>query len=374
MRVYIVNCFDHNDPRVEVLQNYFEGKGHVVTVLTSNFSHILKQTKEDNGKYIYIKCLQYKKNISIARILSHILFGRKIYKILLLRQPDIVYMMFPPNILAYYGGKYKKKYPSSKLIFDVIDMWPESMPLRFLKKTYIYTMWKKMRDNNLKFADTIFTECCLYKTWLESGIKGLDAHVLWWVKKDTGIRITPELDEEKIHLCYLGSINNIIDISTISAVIKSIVLAKPVILHIIGDGEARERFISEVESAGAEVIYYGKVFDDRKKHEIFAKCHFGLNIMKDTVCVGLTIKSIDYFEAGLPIINNIKGDTWNLVLTENIGFNIDGQSNLAKAICSLNYEDNLQMRKRSRDLFVRLFSESAFMKKIDSLLENHKIA
>ena len=35
--------------------------------------------------------------------------------------------------------------------------------------------------------------------------------------------------------------------------------------------------------------------------------------MKQEVFVGLTMKSIDYFEAGLPIINNIHGDTWNIV-------------------------------------------------------------
>ena len=35
--------------------------------------------------------------------------------------------------------------------------------------------------------------------------------------------------------------------------------------------------------------------------------------MKDSVFVGLTMKSIDYFEAGLPILNTIKGDTWKFV-------------------------------------------------------------
>ena len=43
--------------------------------------------------------------------------------------------------------------------------------------------------------------------------------------------------------------------------------------------------------------------------------------MKKSVCVGLTMKSIDYFEFGLPIINNIKGDTWNAVEEYGIGIN-----------------------------------------------------
>ena len=64
-----------------------------------------------------------------------------------------------------------------------------------------------------------------------------------------------------------------------------------------------------MKSAGAEVFYHGKVFDSKEKNRIFETCHYGLNIMKDSVFVGLTMKSMDYFE-GLPIINNIQGDTW----------------------------------------------------------------
>ena len=59
-----------------------------------------------------------------------------------------------------------------------------------------------------------------------------------------------------------------------------------------------------------------------KKKQIFDKCHFGLNIMKDTVCVGLTAKSIDYFQAGLPILNSIQIDTKDIVNKNLFGFNV----------------------------------------------------
>lgn len=32
--------------------------------------------------------------------------------------------------------------------------------------------------------------------------------------------------------------------------------------------------------------------------------------MKTSVCVGLTMKSLDYYAGGLPIINTIAGDTY----------------------------------------------------------------
>ena len=59
-----------------------------------------------------------------------------------------------------------------------------------------------------------------------------------------------------------------------------------------------------------------------EKINILAPCDYALNIMKDNVSVGLTIKSIDYLSYGLPLINNIKGDTWKLINDEKIGLNI----------------------------------------------------
>lgn len=59
-------------------------------------------------------------------------------------------------------------------------------------------------------------------------------------------------------------------------------------LHIIGDGESREEFYPKLERAGAEVLYHGKIYDAREKQAIFDQCYFGLNIMKETVSIGLT--------------------------------------------------------------------------------------
>ena len=76
----------------------------------------------------------------------------------------------------------------------------------------------------------------------------------------------------------------------------------PVTLHIIGDGESKQELIDAAKAGGATVEYHGKIHDPQDKQDIFDKCHFGLNIMK-SVCVGLTMKSIDGFLS--PIINNI---------------------------------------------------------------------
>ena len=53
-----------------------------------------------------------------------------------------------------------------------------------------------------------------------------------------------------------------------------------------------------------------------------SRCHFGFNLMKPDVCVGLTMKSVDYFRHDLPILNNIPADTAELVDREQVGLNV----------------------------------------------------
>ena len=81
--------------------------------------------------------------------------------------------------------------------------------------------------------------------------------------------------------------------------------------------------------------------------------------MKQSVVVGLTMKSIDYFEGGLPIINNIHGDTWEIVLREKIGYNIDKEKNCKDII---KYE--AKMRERVRKVYEREFGIDTFRKKV----------
>ena len=85
--------------------------------------------------------------------------------------------------------------------------------------------------------------------------------------------------------------------------------------------------------------------------------------MKSSVCVGLTMKSLDYFQAGLPIVNNIDGDTADMIDAYNIGFN--GYHALLKNIDKLQEEDYLVMRDNVRKLYYEKFTKEAFVKRLE---------
>ena len=86
--------------------------------------------------------------------------------------------------------------------------------------------------------------------------------------------------------------------------------------------------------------------------------------MKDSVFVGLTMKSMDYFATGLPLINNIKGDTWEIVEKEGLGVNYPFS---IEAL--LGFSGKEETRRSVRRYFEDNFSGEAFVKRLDKIME-----
>lgn len=319
--VVIVNCFETLDHRVELLRRYFENQGKGVRVITSDWEHFHKRVRKNCPEgYELIHVRPYNKNLSVDRLISHHYFAQEINDRLEQIQPKLIWSFVPPNSLAKCTVLYKERHPEVKLAMDLMDMWPETMPISGFKTLPPFSQWRKLRDDYVGAADAVVTECNLFRKPLEGKCAPEKMHTLYLARDWTHVpgEVNPPVD--RIALCYLGSINNIIDIDCIQKIIRAIEV--PVDLHIIGDGEKREALIDTAKAAGANVIFYGKVYDRVEKQKIMNQCHAGLNIMKKSVYVGLTMKSMDYFECGIPIINNIQGDTWQFVDEYGIGVNI----------------------------------------------------
>ena len=280
----------------------------------------------------------------------------------------------PPNTLARELATYKKSTPNVKLIFDVCDMWPEAFPVASLKPVLapFFSLWKKLRDKALPSADLVITECDLFREKLLP----IPAKTIRWTvaglpksEISFGGSLKETLSSTELHLAYLGSINNLIDIPRIAEFVKEASTVKPVTVHVIGTGEKKEEFFSALRDATARVIDYGVVYDEKKKAEIFSHCHAGLNVMKPEVCVGLSMKSLEYLKFGLPLVNSLRGDTAKFVTESGVGININ-ESEAAKRLASMSIVENEAMRARAKDLFTSTLEEVKVKKRLSSIVRN----
>ncbi len=369
-----ISCTHHYHERILPVEHALQEAGYDCTYITSDFHHINKKPhKVALPHCIQIPTAPYTKNISLQRIFSHLRFAKAAMRQVEALQPDLLYVEIPPNALCREAARYKKKHPHTKLILDVFDMWPESFPGGKIKKLLAlpFRVWAWFRNWGLPKADVVVTECALFHELLKKHLKNTAGRTLYLCRPDATTENPKGVSQQaEMSLCYLGSINNIIDIPAISSLIGALQQHKPVTLHIIGDGESRESFISAVEATGATVKFHGKIYDNAQKQEIFDQCSFGLNIMKSSVCIGLTMKSVDYFAGGLPIINTISGDTARLVDERRMGINLNREEprETAVKLCSLSDEELLQMRQNTLACFHELFCEEQFREMLKEFL------
>lgn len=358
-KALFVSCFEEwYENRLEPIIEWFKSKDYEVVCALSDYNHIRKTYSEkEKNKCHYVHVSSYKSNISPQRIKSHLEFGRRINELITEVLPDIIYLILPPNNTARYCRRYKEKHPEAKLYLDIIDLWPESMPFGKLKRMPPVVIWKKWRNDALKIADHVFTECNLYqqKLSMDRG-KTSTLYLFKEQNKEEELLINEIIQDKKgrnieecktVKFAYLGSMNNIIDINGICRVILQYIKGGyDCEFHAIGDGECRDVFEETVKSTGCLTYFYGCIFDELEKIKILALCDYAFNMMKAGISVGLTIKSIDYMSYGLPLINNIKGDTYQIIKQFAVGVNIsDSNDDIIETISSVDSERVIEYYK-----------------------------
>lgn len=381
-KIVFVSSFDYYEIRMKNIIDEFVLRGDYITYITSDFDHISKKLKVSQkfSEHKLIHVPSYSRNLSSRRIYSHIIFSKKCINFIRDIHPDIIYALIPPNSLVRELARYKKNHPKTKLIFDIFDMWPESLPFAnnmvFLRK-FLFP-WRRIRDNFLYNSDMLVSESKLFiSTLIKNHVKlPKKQFILPLFGETEGIadieNVLRQGFNETCSLCYLGSINSIIDIDLIVELIEKINWYKPVVLHIIGDGETREKLLQKLSAQGVFFKYYGKVFDSKRKRQIIEQCDFGLNLMKNSVCVGLTMKSISYYEYGLPLINSIRGDTWDIIEENKVGININQFTitEKAKHIANLDLKSGQEMKARCLNWYRENYSVSSSKKQVLKIVKS----
>ncbi|NLU24046.1 MAG: glycosyltransferase family 4 protein [Clostridiales bacterium] len=369
---YLISCSDHYGHRLFAIDEYLKSAGFATTYVTCDFDHSSKRVfRCPVPGCVQLHARPYQKNLSFDRILSHKNYARDVFRWLETREePALVVALLPPNYLAKYGAAYKRRHPQVRLIFDLFDLWPETFPFGRMKRLLgvPFHIWAGMRDQNLKYADLVTAECDLFREKL--GFSSIRT-VYLAARPLTGVSVDYTGTFERLQLCYLGAINNIIDIPGICGFLREAVKYRPVTLHVIGGGERQQELLSGAAAAGAEVVYHGIIYDEAEKHAIMNGCHFGLNFMKSAVCIGLTMKSVDYLKHGLPLLSNIPADTQRLIGERHIGLQVSGDgSEAARQATSMSGQELLLLRENARRAFSELFDLRVICRQYEALLQN----
>lgn len=369
-RCIIVSNFYMNIPtsRPKLVYDYLSLK-YSSTILTADFVHATKSfdrlVVEDVVK---LRVPGYSENFSLGRILSHLIFGLKAAKYILLSKPSLVYICLPPNTVALITALIARVV-RAKVIIDIIDIWPNYNKTSGRFSNFLYEIWGSFRTLACHLSDLVILECELYRSYTEQ-IKTKKILVIPLAKKESDyVEFRNFASIDCLNIGYLGAFSKSYDFASLIEILK-LLKKKTINVEIIGIGEYKKNFLLELKANNIPFTDYGVVYDEDKKKEILQKWHLGFNGVVDEAIVALSYKSIDYLSFGVPLLNNLKKDTWSLVNEFEIGFNYeaDSYSKVASEIDNISFEDLINMKYRARFTFEKLFSWITFSKNMDSAL------
>lgn len=373
--IIVISNFHEDNPisRSNLAYNFFKSRNFNTTVLYSNFSHSLKKFRYFKNKdFKPINTIAYTSSLSLRRIFSYILFALKVLVYLKKKNPDMIYVNLPPNMLTLSVFIARKK--NTKIIIDIIDLWPESFPdngnpVLKLIISFISKIFKPIRNYAIKNSDYCIAECDYFFKKLNLSIK--ESSKVIHLKKFGDSSIPLNEPEKDLSIAYVGNIGNIYDFQSLITILKRVGSIRPVMLHIIGEGPEKESLLRKLQTNNINFKYHGSSFDENFKRSVISSCWFGYNGFKKNVEVGLSYKTIDYLSYGTPLLSSLNKstDTFKLLNKNGVGINFDSEKleEVIKEISIISESDILRMKMKALSVFKKEFSADSYFKEMDEV-------
>jgi hypothetical protein len=238
----------------------------------------------------------------------------------------------PHSSTAYFCGYYCKR-NNIPFVIDIIDLWPDSLIPLFKFNSILKLIlipWRLLTKKAYSFANYISAESKEY---------ALDAHRINpkvpWSYTYLGVNIN-QVEElisqsklnlvkpvDEIWICYGG---HSYDFNCILKAIKFInqkgIKYK---MLFIGDGEKRKHIEKFALKNKLQIQITGRVsYNDFLKY--LSECDIGINSFKKGTRIVHSYKFNDYVSAKLFIINNLKGETSEMINKYKVGLNFSGDN------------------------------------------------
>jgi hypothetical protein len=310
-----------------------------VDVVTTNFDHWTKKPPRASQiapfeRILYLKTLPYRSNISIMRLMSHLLFSVRAAAFFLKHRHryDIVYVTLPLNLLAWF---ILRSAPTQCKIVDVIDIWPDVLPFpkQFVQLFRpLFAMWRKLFNHAVGNADVMLAVSDTFYVEALKFVNSKCQHRRFYIGDVKLQCVGPK--EDILTIAYVGNIGHLYDFETLLDVMED---SKGVQLFIVGAGDRQGWLLNELERRGLPHQYFGVVYDPARLADILCRAHVGFNGYLNT-SAAFSYKANTYFAAGLPILNSMRGDLHDLVELRGLGLNYSGgdRGTLKRCLASLN--------------------------------------
>lgn len=337
-RLLLVSCFGNinlaSNNRLRSVYDNFRGNK---IVLASDFNHWGKryysneEMHNPNQKHFHV--ISYNKNLSLRRIISHLMFAYNVWKFLrrLESWPDAIYCIMPTSSSAFVCARFCKKH-NITFIVDVVDLWPDSLlPIVKYKKlvSLLISPWSYLTYYSYKSADVIMGESQKYVSVAKEYnaiaqscpiYLGVDLDLVAKVKSSVKLDVVKPKDE--LWIGYAGNLGNSYDFNTLLDAVKSVSLTHKCRIVFVGDGDKRP-FIEDYAQKNNLNITVTGYCSYENLLAYLQYCDIAVNIFRENTKVVYSYKFNDYVAMGCFILNSLEGETAEMVDNYQIGKNFN---------------------------------------------------
>jgi glycosyltransferase involved in cell wall biosynthesis len=362
--------------RTNYIPQFLHNHGYNVELVTSNFNHHKKEkviVKEKRDyKVTLLKEIGYKKNVSLKRVLSIIVYQFNLKNYLKhLSGFDYVYVFVPPHSVAHIARDFAKRI-NAKLIIDVRDLWPEAYKILFNNDVlYNLLFWPLLIHANITYKSTslIFTVSKSYKQRIERVNNFSQVNILYLGTslsefdkfKNNDLIIKKDLDE--FWLTYSGTLGNSYDIELLLKVYKLLLNDgfTKIKLLIVGSGPNIQKLKLLDKELNTSTLFFPRL-EYPKMVPIICNSDILLNPLVKNASQSIINKHMDYAAAGIPVISTqLTKEYKDLLKNYNSGFSINrtDHNDFKNHILKLYFDKTLRLemgrnhRKMAEELFDR---------------------
>ncbi len=395
--------------RVAELSRYWAADGHDVTVLTGfpnhptgvvraeyrgRFWRLLAREKNDGVNVVRTWLLPFPNRKTYERVLNYSSFCFSAACAgLFTEQPDVV-IATSPQLLVGLSGWWLARRKRSRFVFEVRDLWPESMAAVGVsnENSPVYRALARIAGFLYRKSDHIVVVTPAFKDYLvrhwqvapekisvvENGVEA----DLFCPRAEDGLR-TELSAEGKFVVSYIGTIGNAHGLQTVIEAAEQLQSANPNVLFLlVGEGAEKQQLVSLARSRGLTNLHF---VDQQLREKIPAY------ICASDACLVLLKKSeifktvipskmLEYMSCARPVIVGVQGQARQILEDAQAGICIEPEnpSELAQAILRLSGNAALREafgrngRRHVLQYFSRRQSATAYIDVLNALMGEEK--
>lgn len=313
----------------------------------------IRYVETDEARGFIVRTSDYSNNYK--RVLVALQFQYKVWKLRKkIPKPDVIISDFA-GLFGNIFLRWKKKY-GTKIIYDILDLWPEGfVEMGYLKRNAPITkLLYYMEHKSYREADGIIfsfeggKDYIVDKGWNKENGGDIDVSNIGYLNNGVDLEAVDrqrkkyvlrdlDLDTNKFKIVYLGSISefNGLDVLVETARILQERNIEDVIILVYGFGNQEERLKKMVSDYGLTNIKFKGKLDKKYAMSLLSRADVNIFTFRNTGLLKYGVspnKLFMYFASGRPVLSMIK-PAYDLVESYHAGISVENNpEKVVKAI------------------------------------------